>query len=227
MAEHKYSFEKYKPDTMSKAVGRSLSVSTKHCIEISNHLRGKKLSRAKKILQQTVNKERAIPFKRFSDDVGHKKGPYSAARYPVKAASTVLKLLQSCEANAQNKGLNTEDMAIVHMNAHRGSQQFKPGRHRRRLMKNTHLEIVLEEVSKKEDKKRPAAKKSNAEKKEGQESGSSGEQANEEATSETTQTTKSNTKSTTKKSTKKSTKSSTEATGTETQESKNKSDGKK
>lgn len=187
MAEHKYSFEKYKPETMSKAVGRTLPVSTKHCIEICNHLRGRKLGSAKKILQQAVDMERPIPFKRFNDDVGHKKGSYSSARYPVKAASAILKLVESCEANAQNKALNTEEMVIVHMNAHRGSQQFRHGRHRRRMMKRTHVEVVLEEVSKKEDKKKKkTVEESKPAKKENEEPKETPKQAEVKSTKKTT-----------------------------------------
>ena len=153
MAEHKYSFKNYDPETMARAVGRSLPVSTKHCIEICNYIRGRKVSVAKGLLRDAVALKKPIPFKRFNADVGHKKGGFSAARYAVKAAGEVLKLLDSCEANAQNKALNTGDMVITHINAHRGSQQFRMGRQRRRRMKRTHVEVVLEEVSKKRESK--------------------------------------------------------------------------
>ena len=153
MAEHKYSFKNYDPETMARAVGRSLPVSTKHCIEICNYIRGRKVSVAKVLLRDAVALKKPIPFKRFNADVGHKKGGFSAARYAVKAAGEVLKLLDSCEANAQNKALNTNDMIITHINAHRGSQQFRMGRQRRRRMKRTHVEVVLEEVSKKRESK--------------------------------------------------------------------------
>ncbi|MGM5482879.1 MAG: 50S ribosomal protein L22 [Nanobdellota archaeon] len=152
MTQHKYSYQKYNPDAMSRAVGRDLSISTKHCIEICNYLRGRKLESAKTILRGVINKSKPLPFKRFNDDVGHKKGDFSSARYPVKAASAVLKLVESCESNAQNKALNTSEMVLVHMNANKGSQQFRHGRHRRRLMKRTHVEVVLEEVSGKKSK---------------------------------------------------------------------------
>ncbi|MFW6383269.1 MAG: 50S ribosomal protein L22 [Nanoarchaeota archaeon] len=159
MAEHKYSFKNYDPGTMARAVGRSLPVSTKHCIEICNYIRGRKVSVAKGLLSDAVALKKPIPFKRFNADVGHKKGGFSAARYAVKAAGEVLKLINSCEANAQNKALNTNDMVVTHINAHRGSQQFRMGRQRRRRMKRTHVELVLEEVSKKQEKKVPKAEK--------------------------------------------------------------------
>lgn len=194
MAEHKYSFEKYKPETMARVVGRSLPISTKHSIEICNHIRGKKLSVVKRLLREAINKERPIPFKKFNDDVGHKKGPYSSARYPVKAATSILKLIESCEANAQNKALNTDNMAVIHTNAHKGSQQLRHGRHRRRLMKRTHVEVVLEELSQKEPKK-PAKKKSTGEK----ETKSEAQAAETSQSSEKTETSESSSKKTTKK----------------------------
>ncbi len=160
MAQHNYSYQKYNKETMARAVLRSASISTKHCIEISALLRGKKLARAKVLLEQAIALKKPIPFRRFNSDVGHKPGKgIAAGRYAVKASAAILKMLESVEANAAFKGLNTDDMVIVHINAHMGPQQWHYGRQRRRKMKNTHVELVVEEVSKKAEAKKPKKKK--------------------------------------------------------------------
>lgn len=53
-------------------------------------------------------------------DIGHKKGSLGPGRYPQKAASEILKLIESAEANAEYKGLESEKMRIAHIAAHRG-----------------------------------------------------------------------------------------------------------
>jgi large subunit ribosomal protein L22 len=142
-----YSFEKYNPERMAVAVGKSLPVSTKHCIELTGRIRRKSLESAKRILNDCISMRKPIAFKRFTGSVGHKPG-MAAGRYPIKAAAAVLKVLESCEANAQFKGLDTGSMIIVHSNAQLGGKQYHYGRQRRRIMKRTMVEIVLEETAK-------------------------------------------------------------------------------
>ena len=68
---------------MAKAISKDLGISTKVSIEISNFLRGKKTQEAKSILERVLKKKQAIPFKRFTDGVGHRKGANIAAgRFP-------------------------------------------------------------------------------------------------------------------------------------------------
>jgi large subunit ribosomal protein L22 len=145
-----YSFKDLK-ENMSKASGRDLGISTKKAVEICNTLRGKKLEKAKNYLAGVVELKLAVPMKRFRRDTGHKAG-MAAGRYPVKAATAILEILESAESNAQNKGLSTKDMIIVHMCAHTASKPWHYGRKKRQKMKRTHVEVVLaehKEVSKK------------------------------------------------------------------------------
>lgn len=147
-------------ENMAKAYGRSLGISTKVSIEVANHLRGRTTTKAKWILERVLQKKEAIPFKRFTDGVGHRPGGIGAGRYPQKASEEFLKLIKQAEANAQAKGLS-EELIIVHLAAHKASSQFRQGRQRRRKFKRTHVEIVVQEMDKpskkqetsKEDKK--------------------------------------------------------------------------
>jgi len=141
---YKYSNQKYSDEHMARASGRSLPISTKASIEICNMLRGAGLIRAKVILQDAISMQKPIEFKRFRNGAGHKKG-IASGKFPVKAATEILKLLDNIEANAQFKGLNTSNLIINHILAQKGGNVWRYGRVRRRKMKRTNIEIVVEE----------------------------------------------------------------------------------
>jgi len=142
-----YSFKNYNKEHMARAYGSSLRISTKHSVEIANLLRGKTLQRAKSILNAVIRKEQAVPFKRRNRDVAHKTG-MSAGRYPVKAASEILKVLESAEKNAQFLGLDTSSLVVKSIIANKATIIHKYGRKRGRTGKNTHVEVTLEETKK-------------------------------------------------------------------------------
>jgi large subunit ribosomal protein L22 len=146
-----YATSNYDKENMAKVIGRALPMSTKFSIEICNFIRGKKTSEVKKILKQVIDGKKAVPFKIFNKDLSHKKniGP---GRYPKKPAVEILSLVESVEANAQFKGLNTSDLEIVHICAHLASRPYHYGRQRRRKAKRTHLEIIVKEGKKLEEK---------------------------------------------------------------------------
>ena len=134
---------------IAKASGMSLPISTKQSIEICNFIRNKTLEKAKAILERVLEKKEAIPFKRFGSDTGHKRGAIGAGRYPQKTAKEILKVLDSVEANAQAKGLNSNDLKIIQLIANKASTPWRFGRKRRRKTKRTHIEIIVK--SKKEN----------------------------------------------------------------------------
>lgn len=160
MTVNNYSYKDYNSERQARVLGKDLGISTKVSIEICNYLRGRKVSVAKKLMKEAMELKTPIPFKRFTDGVGHRKGRLTSGRYAVNAATGFLKMLESVESNAQDKGLDAEALVIVHINAHKGAQQWHYGRMRRRKMKRTNLEIVVEESAVKETpKKKVAAKK--------------------------------------------------------------------
>lgn len=148
---------------MAKASLRAEPISTKHSIEICNMIRGMPLSRAKTLLTDVVAMKKPVPFKRFNDNVGHRKG-MGPGRYPTKAASKILDLLNGVTANAQVKGLDTDALLIKHINSHYASRPMRAGRHRGRVSKRTHVEIVVEESAKLKVDRKP--KKTTEQKKE-------------------------------------------------------------
>ena len=157
--------EDYNKETMAKVTGRSVPISTRHAIEISNFIRNKNVQKMKAFLEDVINMKKALPFTRFNKGLGHKTkiGP---GRYPIKSSKEVLALIQSAESNAQFKGLNTADLIISKIVSNQASTSWHYGRKKRRKMKRTNIEIILtekaekaEKPSKKQELKKEAQKK--------------------------------------------------------------------
>lgn len=152
-----YSFPAYNKDTMVRVMGRDIPISTKHSIELCTTLRHKNIAVAKKILEDAINEKRPIPFRRFTNGLGHKPG-MAAGRYPKNACERFLVMVKSLETNGQHKGLNTAHLVLIHTVANRGSRPYRPSRQRGRRMKNTHVELVArEEKERKETGKAKAS----------------------------------------------------------------------
>jgi len=148
-------------ENMARAKGVSLPISSKQSIEICAFIRGKKLNKVLDYFDEVISHKKAIPFRRFNRDMGHKKG-IGPGRYPVKAISEIRKVLLSVQTNAQYKGLNTSNLKIIHVVSNKASSPLHYGRRPRRSMKRTHVEVVVQETSPK--KKRSDAQKKDSEK---------------------------------------------------------------
>ena len=144
----KYSNKDYVKEHMARAIGRSLPISTKVSVEICNNIKKKSLARAKQILADAISLKVPIKYTRFTNGAGHKKG-IGAGKFPQKAASEILKMLLSVEANAQFKGINTSNLILKHISANNAGNTWRYGRHRRRKMKRTNIEIIVEETKRK------------------------------------------------------------------------------
>lgn len=129
----------------AKAYGKNLGISTKVAINIAKKLRGMNADKAVAYLDRVANLEQAVPYTRFTDGVGHRKGPMASGRFPVKAATEINMVLKSAIANATNLNLS-EELVIENIIANKAGNRFHFGRQRRRAMKQTHIEIVLREV---------------------------------------------------------------------------------
>lgn len=148
-------------EVTAKAVGKDLMISTKKSIEVCNFVRGKSVQKAKRLLNDVLEMKAAVPFRRFFEGAGHKKG-IGPGKYPIKTCKDILKIIELAEANAANKGLNTEALVIKLIKANKGAKQMRYGRQRGRVMKRANIEVVVEEVEKKEpkqEKKKPVEKK--------------------------------------------------------------------
>jgi large subunit ribosomal protein L22 len=144
------------PEKTVKASGRELRVSHKAAREVCRSIKGMTLTKAKQYLEDVIAKKKPVPYRRFRKKAGHRHGLVGAfaGKYPVKAAKTVLKVLQEAEANAENKGLDTDRLRIIHASAY-------PGMKLKRFMRRahgtaspkvetlSHVELALEEEAEK------------------------------------------------------------------------------
>jgi len=144
--------EELDPEKTAIASGREVRVSHKHAREVCNTVKGMMLTQAKEYLRDVMDKKKAIPFKRYNKKAGHRRGLVKAfaGRYPINASARVLKVLKSAEANAENKGLNVDDLCIIHAAAYPGMKikRYTPRAHGRASPKYetlSHIEIILAE----------------------------------------------------------------------------------
>jgi len=118
--ELKYSQKIEDESKIAKGMGTGLNMSFKHSVAICDKLRQMMLTDAITLLESVVALEKTIPFKRFRKGIGHRKGEDKIAKYPKKASSEILKVLMGVEANADYKGLDTERLRLVHIQAQKG-----------------------------------------------------------------------------------------------------------
>jgi len=125
--ELKYSRKIEDESIAVKAMGTDLNISFKHAVVICDKLRGMKLSDATSLLEAVEALEKSIPFKRFNKGVGHRprSEEFKIGKYPQKAASEFLKILRNLESNAEFKGLDTENLKIIHAAAQKGLSRKK------------------------------------------------------------------------------------------------------
>ena len=138
------------PDTSAKAIGKEMPISPKFTREICGMVRGMKVSKAIDTLEGVIALETPVPLKRYNKRVSHKQG-VGPGRYPKKAAAAVLGVIKSAVANAEYKGLNTDDMVVRTITASRG--RVTPGHMARAHGRATewnqdtvNLEVIIEEV---------------------------------------------------------------------------------
>jgi large subunit ribosomal protein L22 len=142
------------PEKTVKASGREVRVSHKHAREVCKTVKGMTLTKAKEYLMDVMEKKKAVPFRRYRKKAGHRRGLEKAfaGRYPIKAAERILKVLKGAEANAENKGLDVDNLRIIHAAAYPGMKvkRYTPRAHGRASPKYetmSHIEIVLGEKS--------------------------------------------------------------------------------
>jgi large subunit ribosomal protein L22 len=135
--------------TVARARGLELPISPKKTYEVLNAIRGLTLERARSLLEGAVEGTRAIPFRRYNQEVAHKRG-IGPGRYPKKVARAVLQVLQNAEANAEYETMDTERLFVKVAASSRGRilKASMPRAHGRATAWNeqtTNVEIVLSE----------------------------------------------------------------------------------
>ena len=147
-----YSFQNYDKTKHVRASLREKTISHKHAREIAVAIKGMPIEKARNFLQAVVNKERAVPFRRYNNEVGHKADTgVMSGRYPKKAATEFSRLLDNLESNAEYKGMDLDRLKIINATVHKGRkiQRFIPraqGRATPKIDILTHVELVAREV---------------------------------------------------------------------------------
>ncbi len=101
------SAKNYDKENMARAFGKSLPISFKQSIEICDFIRNRNIGYAKNVLSGVVEHKQAIPFKRFNDNMGHKRN-IMAGRYPKSASMEILNLIEQ-EAGKLQENIPAEE----------------------------------------------------------------------------------------------------------------------
>lgn len=147
-----YSITGIDPDRTAKASGRDLRFSPKAAREVCNAIRNMTVGKAKRYLEDVIVKKVMVPFRHHKKKQAHHGGLHKwyAGRYPIKAASKILKILRNAESIAEYKGLDVDNLRIIHAVTQRGRKvkKFIPrafGRSSPHFEQWVHVEIVLSE----------------------------------------------------------------------------------
>ena len=152
MGKFGYAFQNYDSTRHVRAALREKPISHKHAREIAVQIKGMSIEKARDYLQRVIHKKSAVPFRRYKEQVGHRSDPgVMSGRYPEKAATEFIKLLDNLESNAEYKGMDLDRLKIVNATVHKGViiKRFIPRAMGRATAKNnvlTHVELVAQEL---------------------------------------------------------------------------------
>jgi len=152
MGRFNYAFQNYDTTRHVRASLREKDISHKHAREVAVAINGLSIEKARDFLQAVINKNRAVAFRRFKNQVGHRSDPgMMSGRYPQKTATEFIKVLDNLESNAEYKGMDLDRLRIVNATVHKGViiKRFIPRAMGRATPKNnvlTHVELVAMEI---------------------------------------------------------------------------------
>merc|ERR1712093_35818 len=140
--------------TSCKARGSDLRVHFKNPRETAMAIKNMSLDKAKKYLEDVIDKKRAVPFRRYCGGVGRTAQAAPAgstngqARWPKKSCEFLLGLLRNAEANAELKDLETDKLFITHIQVNKAVQQRRRtyralGRINPYMSSPCHIEMIL------------------------------------------------------------------------------------
>ena len=152
----KYSTEPANPTKSCKAMGVDLRVHYKNTYETAQAIKGMKLRRAQKYLQDVIQHQDAIPFRKFTGGIGHhaqaKRHNAVACRWPEKACRYVLDLLQNAASNAAERNLDVDSLYVSHAQVNKAPYMRRRtyrahGRINAYMSSPCHVEIIFSSKS--------------------------------------------------------------------------------
>lgn len=149
-----YAFQRYDKTKHVRASIREKDISHKHAREVSVAIKGLSIEKAREFLENVIAGKEAVPYRRYKNEVAHRSNirtGFSAGRFPKKAASEFLKLIDNLESNAEYKGMDLDRLRIVSATVHKGTklQRFQPramGRSSPKFDILVHVELVAQEA---------------------------------------------------------------------------------
>jgi len=152
MGRFNYAFQNYDSTRHVRSSLREKDISHKHAREVAVAIKGLSIEKARDYLQAVINKDRAVAFRRFKNQVGHKSDPgMMSGRYPQKTVKEFIKVLDNLESNAEYKGMDLDRLKIINATVHKGVtiKRFIPRAMGRATPKNdvlTHVELIAQEI---------------------------------------------------------------------------------
>lgn len=155
MVKKNYQAKPRSEKNSAKAIAKNQHVSTKYATEMCREIKSKKLAKVEKKLKRIQAKEEFLPLRQYNKKVAHRKGQsvsgVKSGRFPEKLCTVFLNLLESVKANADFKGLDSENLRISHCFASRGyaRRSMQPNGKiagKRRRSKSTHIEVIVTEA---------------------------------------------------------------------------------
>ncbi|MEM1620240.1 MAG: 50S ribosomal protein L22 [Fervidicoccaceae archaeon] len=156
MKRWSYSIQLADEALVAKAVARDLPLSVKRLVNLARAIKGMRLEEARSFLELVAAGKQPVPHWRYKGKTAHHRGVSERwgvpqAKYPVKAARLLLKLLRNLEANAENKDLDLSRLRIIHVGVHKSYtlKRYMPrafGRSTPKYKRHSHVEIVAVEA---------------------------------------------------------------------------------
>ncbi|KAK6457169.1 60S ribosomal protein L17 [Scheffersomyces xylosifermentans] len=150
----RYSAKSANPAKSASARGSYLRVSFKNTRETAQAINGWKLERAQKYLDQVLDHQRAIPFRRYNSSIGRtaqgKEFGVTKARWPAKSVNFIKDLLTNAQSNAEAKGLDASKLKISHIQVNHAPKQRRRtyrahGRINAYQSTPSHIELIVTE----------------------------------------------------------------------------------
>lgn len=134
----------------ARATAVDTPISPRDALEVVRTIKGMRLETAKNYLELVTKKKKAVPYRKFTDSVSHKRG-VGPGRYPVRAAKYILETLNNAENNAEFKQLDSEKLVVKSAVAQPAApvkyftyKAFGASGHFYR--ERVHIQIILEET---------------------------------------------------------------------------------
>ena len=90
MGRFNYAFQNYDATRHVRSSVREKDMSHKHAREVAVAIKGLSIEKARDFLLAVINQKRAVPFRRYKNQVGHKADPgVMSGRYPQKNSKRI------------------------------------------------------------------------------------------------------------------------------------------